>query len=842
MLLASLFLCGSALLGFAIVNLCLRRLLSFEEKWLWGVVVGWSVSTTAVYLVARWQAKLTRGSVTWATMLICLLAILLLAPYIRQLTRERLRLQWKPQLTGLLLVLALFTPIYWQLFSSHLFEQGPGGIYSGGSASADLNFHAAISSSFLYGDNFPPSYTPSAGKPLLYPFLPDFQTAILMCTGLSMRGALLITSLTLALVTTGLFFYFAVRITKKSVTGVVATILFLLNGGLGFIDLIRDWFGSGKSLLQFWNSLEVNYANYAEHGLHWPNIIADAFVPQRTVLFGLPIGLIVLTIFASDFDQTFGEEKNTRRAMYLFAGVLTGLLPFFHIHTYISLGLVSVFLFLLKPQRLWVSFWLPAIVLAITHLASLLGHATNGSFVRLQPGWMGHDERFFPLYLVRNLGLPLLLAIPAWFTLDRVWRKFYVAFVLLLVVSLTVVVSPNLFDNGKLIYYWHVVNSVIIANWLVQVAFTHRQAAVATVLALICIATGITALQSEKLQHGLVFSNEDIAASKFAIDHTSSRALFLTAPTTNQPILSLAGRSVLRGPTSWLWSHGYEFRDREADIRRIYAGVYDALDLLTYYDVDYVFVGEAERNELRAKTEFFDANFPIAYQSANIKIYDARSPVKTHEARVPVSRSYDRLASYDPYALLADFPETSFFVYRGWIAANARMPTHEEFKRAMRGLTSGVRPGSLSSRERLEENRQRLINELMESQELSTRINGSSNSEYVNTVLTNAGLREDRNLAQQLSIDLDRQTETRSTVLRKVIDDKRLFAREYNSAFLLVHYFGYLNRNPTDLPDTSLEGFNYWRRILDSSRDYRSISRAFLESEEYRKREIRAVP
>jgi len=58
----------------------------------------------------------------------------------------------------------------------------------------------------------------------------------------------------------------------------------------------------------------------------------------------------------------------------------------------------------------------------------------------------------------------------------------------------------------------------------------------------------------------------------------------------------------------------------------------------------------------------------------------------------------------------------------------------------------------------------------------------------------------------------------------------------------LVHYFGYLNRNPTDLPDTNLEGFNYWRRILDSSRDYRSISRAFLESEEYRKREIRAVP
>lgn len=840
MLLASLFLCGSALLGFAIVNLCLRRFLSLEEKLLWGIVVGWSVSTTAVYLVARWQAKLNRGSVIWATTLICLSAILLLAPYIRRLTRERPQLQWKPQLTGLLLVLALFTPIYWQLFSSHLFAQGPGGIYSGGSASADLNFHAAISSSFLYGDNFPPSYTPSVGKPLLYPFLPDFQTSVLMCAGLSMPGALLTTSLTLALVTTGLFFYFTLRITKKPITGVIATILFLLNGGLGFIDLIRDWFGSGKSLLQFWNSLEVNYANYAEHGLHWPNIITDAFVPQRTVLFGLPIGLIVLTTFASEFDRTFGEEKTSRRAgMYLFAGALTGLLPLFHVHTYISLGLVSVFLFLLKPHRLWIYFWLPAILIASPHLASLVSHASSGSFVRLQPGWMGHDERFFPLYLVRNLGVPLLLAIPAWLILDRAWRKFYVAFVLLLVVSLTVVVSPNLFDNGKLIYYWHVVNSVIIANWLVQLAFTHRQAVLSTILALFCIATGITALQSEKLQRRLVFSNEDIAASKFAIDHTSTRALFLTAPTTNQPILSLAGRFVLRGPTSWLWSHGYEFRDREADIRRIYAGTDDALDLLAYYGVDYVFVGDVEKSQLRARIEFFDANFPVTYQTENIKIYDARFPLTTLKARESMLRSNDRLVTYDPYALLEDFPETSFFVYRSWIAANARMPTLNEFKRAMRLLTSGVSQNPSSRRERLEENRQRLINELMDARELGTRISGSSNSDYVNTVLTNVGLREDRNLAQQLSIGLDQQTETRSTVLRKIVDDKRLIRREYNSAFVLVHYFGYLNRNPTDSPDTNLEGFKYWRRILDSSRDYRSISRAFLESEEYRKREIR---
>jgi hypothetical protein len=842
MLLASLFLCGSALLGFAIVNLCLRRHLSFEEKLLWGVVVGWSISTTAVYFVARWKSKLSSGSVTWATVLICLSALLFLVPSIRRLVHERPTLKWKPQLTALLLVLALFTPIYWQLFSSHLFALGPGGIYSGGSASADLNFHAAISSSFFYGDNFPPSYTPSVGRPLLYPFLPDFQTSVLMSAGLSMRAALLITSLALTLVTTGLFFYFALRIAKKPIAGIIATILFLLNGGLGFIDLIRDWLGSGKSFLQFWNSMEVNYANYAEHGLHWPNIITDVFVPQRTVLFGLPIGLIVLTFFAADFDSTLAKEKNTQRAgMYLFAGALTGLLPLFHVHTYISLGLISGFLFVLKPHRLWILFWLPAILLASPHLASLVTHASGGGFVRLQPGWMGHDEPFFPLYLVRNLGLPLLLAIPAWFALDREWRKFYVAFVLLLAISLTVVVSPNLFDNGKLIYYWHAVNSVIIANWLVRLAFTHRQAVLATILALLCIATGLTALQSEKLQHALVFNDEDIAAAKFAIEHTSPQSLFLTAPITNQPILSLAGRFVLRGPTSWLWGHGYEFRDREADVRRIYAGAEDALDLLAYYGVDYVFVGDTEKSQLRAKTEFFDANFPVAYRSATIRIYDTRLPLMALKAEVPKLRSYERLVSYDPYALLADFPETSFFVYRSWIVANARMPKLDEFKRSMSVLMRELSQGS-ASREQLEVNRRHLINELLETPESRTRLSDVSNSQYVNTLLTNAGLREDHELGRQLSSELDQQTETRSTVVRKIVDDKRLYRREYNSAFVLVHYFGYLDRNPTDLPDTNLEGFNYWRRILDSSRDYRSISRAFLESEEYRKREIRAVP
>ncbi len=79
-------------------------------------------------------------------------------------------------------------------------------------------------------------------------------------------------------------------------------------------------------------------------------------------------------------------------------------------------------------------------------------------------------------------------------------------------------------------------------------------------------------------------------------------------------MLALAGRAVVRGPTDWLWGHGYEFRAREADVRRMYAGAPDALELLDHYGVDYVYLGEAERRELRADASFFDANLRAVYR------------------------------------------------------------------------------------------------------------------------------------------------------------------------------------------------------------------------------------
>ena len=82
--------------------------------------------------------------------------------------------------------------------------------------------------------------------------------------------------------------------------------------------------------------------------------------------------------------------------------------------------------------------------------------------------------------------------------------------------------------------------------------------------------------------------------------------------------------------------------------------------------------------------------------------------------------------------------------------------------------------------------------------------------------------------------NLDAKNHSRQTALLRIVEDQSFYRREYNNAYVLIHFFGYLRRNPDDAPDFDLKGFNFWRDRLNSWRDYRTISLAFMESDEYR--------
>jgi hypothetical protein len=807
-MLAILFLVGGAVAGALGARRVLRGVLCGAECVLWGVVAGWMLESLCVYAPARMEGRLALWHVAAASGAAWVVALLLLFDEIRRKRREGSALfAWRAEYAGLLVVLLAFAPAFLELFPTRMLEPVAGGVYSGGNSRFDMAFHAAVTTSFLEGRNFPAVYTPRPPEPLLYPFMPDFQTAALMRGGLSMHAALLSTALPLAFAVAGLFYLFAWRIARGRLAAVLAAMLFLLNGGFGFLYFFEDWRASGRGFAEFWGALPQNYANMWGRGFHWVNLIADGILPQRTNLYGLPASLMVFTLFAWVWTRgRVGEKGGAGRArewrVLTVAGVIAGLLPLFHVHAYFAVGFVSVALFALRPRAYWLAFWTPAVLLAAPQVFGAATHAAGGGFLHVQPGWMVGEGENFALYLARNFGPPLLLAVPAWLVAPREWRLFYIAFLALFVFSLTFVVSPNVFDNGKLMQPWHALNSVLVGRLLARLATTYPRRLVVLLLVFTSIASGVLALRHEAEQRSEVFDSEELAAADYVRGHTEPRALFLTAPVIGQPVLCLAGRATLRGPTFWLWSHGYEFRDREADVRRIYAGADDALELLHHYRVDYVYLGARERADLKADASFFDANFPALYKSASVTVYDARALRGSVESadgaragalidEAPAPRELAARVGRDPFALVEEFPRTSYFVYRLLKTAGGRAPHRAEFMRAMEALGRGLFVGAPGWERKLEENRVALAGELA------------------------AG------------------DAARRDALLRAADDPRLYASDYDAAYVLVHFFAYLGRDPGDPPDHATEGFDFWLRILRRTRDYRSLSRAFLESDEY---------
>jgi hypothetical protein len=82
-------------------------------------------------------------------------------------------------------------------------------------------------------------------------------------------------------------------------------------------------------------------------------------------------------------------------------------------------------------------------------------------------------------------------------------------------------------------------------------------------------------------------------------------------------------------------------------------------------------------------------------------------------------------------------------------------------------------------------------------------------------------------------------TTARAQALRQLAEDPDLFSAESNRAFVLTQFFGYLRRNPNDLPDSDYTGYDFWLSKLNQfNGDYiaAEMVKAFIASSEYRQR------
>ena len=84
-------------------------------------------------------------------------------------------------------------------------------------------------------------------------------------------------------------------------------------------------------------------------------------------------------------------------------------------------------------------------------------------------------------------------------------------------------------------------------------------------------------------------------------------------------------------------------------------------------------------------------------------------------------------------------------------------------------------------------------------------------------------------------------TTARGQAVRQVAEDTDLYNAEFNRAFVLTEYFGYLRRNPNDAPEATRDytGYDFWLTKLNQfNGNYLNAEmvKAFLSSIEYRQR------
>ena len=79
----------------------------------------------------------------------------------------------------------------------------------------------------------------------------------------------------------------------------------------------------------------------------------------------------------------------------------------------------------------------------------------------------------------------------------------------------------------------------------------------------------------------------------------------------------------------------------------------------------------------------------------------------------------------------------------------------------------------------------------------------------------------------------------RARALRDVAENSPLQQQEFNRAFVLMQFIGYLRRNPNDAPDSDYTGYDFWLTKLNQFNGNfvaAEMVKAFITSAEYRQR------
>lgn len=542
-----------------------------------------------------------------------------------------------------------------------------GSLHVGQSTYGDLNLHLGIITS-MRNAALPADYSIFPGAQLSYPFLMDSFSTSFMLFGASLRFSVVFPGIYMMALTFCGYMILSRRMADTKGGAILATLLFFLNGGLGFLyvfdmqGVATGAYGDGqlqsaagllnriRNVLSGWYQAPTNHTEFTTYNLRWSNVICDMMIPQRTILGGwcqlLPCMFLLYDALCPEQGLPC-QMGNTRRysiRQMALLGVMAGGMPLLHTHSFLALGLMSAGFMLYdlchagkewKNALLsWMVYALVAVVLAAPQLFTWTFKQATGSdsFLSFHFNWVNNSysqglRDGYLWFYVKNVGLPFILLLLALLEKNPKRRFLACGAFAIFIVAEFIQFQPNEYDNNKLFYVWYMLCAVIVGDYMVELYHKLRGIRARNVMAIItlfvCFASALLTIAREWVSDYQTFSRQDVEAAEFIEANTDKDAVFITWTQHINPVSALTGRTIVCGPALWLSFHGLDISQRTGEIYDFYMDPAGKTDTLEKYGVDYIFVSSYERANCYVNTEALDEHFEKVFESSygDISIY-----------------------------------------------------------------------------------------------------------------------------------------------------------------------------------------------------------------------------
>ena len=565
----------------------------------------------------------------------------------------------------------------WLQYSHVMRVAADGSWHVGQSTYGDLPMHLSFITG-LIGKKFPADYPFYPGAQLSYPFLTDSLSSTFYLLGASLQAAVVVpAALMMALCYMGVIIL-GRDMTSGKKTALLAAALFFLNGGLGFLydfDAAGGTWAAEENAPFFvrigqtvsgWFSTVAERVNHILTGyyktptnqpdpnnLRWSNVICDMMVPQRTLLGGWCMVIPCFYLLNSELRPRMRDPESKGRGLALL-GVWAGALPLIHTHSFLALGLASLGAMcydlihgdpkaMLERRPRWkiLLTWLLyagiAAALALPQLICFTFAQTfqegSRSFITFQFNWVNNPsgQGMRDLYLwfwIKNAGLPFLALLAAAFEKNPRNRRIFAMVIPIVLAAEFVRFQPNEYDNNKLFYLAWLLCCMIIADWCSRLwkrleGFDGRRFLAVVAAVVTFLSAGLTVWR-ECVSDYQAFSSESVEAGEFVRDNTAPDAVFVTGTQHLNPVLSIAGRTIVCGPDLWLYWHGFNTWERQTDLMAFYEDPENNLDVPARYGAEYIYVSSYERDSYDVDEEGLEKIARKVFENGEAVIYRLR--------------------------------------------------------------------------------------------------------------------------------------------------------------------------------------------------------------------------